>query len=184
MKKILILILIAVIFGGGFWVYYNLVYLGIPENISRLDREIKVKNERLISAEIIAQEMDLVAKLIERNLALSTKDSLAEDASMPFLNYVTGVLAELEIKLIAIEPKRRRTQVDHIKTPYALIIDCSYEEFGKLVTKLEKSERLVTVESFNVDNGFRKAQGYKGARDPEDHVIEMEISTLTLIKRN
>ena len=103
---------------------------------------------------------------------------------LPFLNSVTELLEDLEIKLISIEPKRRRTQIDHIKTPYALSIECSYEEFGKLITLLEKSERLITVESFLIDNGFRKAQARKTATDPKDHIIEMEISTLTLIKRN
>jgi Tfp pilus assembly protein PilO len=184
MKKVLILALIAIVFGGGFWAYYNLVYPGLPEQIAELDREMKGKNEKLISAEILAQEMDLVASLIERNLALSARDSLAEDASMPFLNYVTQLLEDHDIKLISIEPKRRRTQIDHIKTPYALAVECRYEEFGKLVTALEKSERLITIESFTVDNSFRKAQAKKDMVDPNDHVIELEISTLTLIKRN
>lgn len=183
MKKILILVLIAIVFGGGFWIYYNLIYPDIPDRITRFDREIKGKNERLISAEILAQEMDMVARLIERNLALSAQDSLAEDASMPFLNYVTELLQNLDIKLISMEPKRRRTQMDHIKTPYAMSVECSYEDFGQLVTLLEKSERLITVESFLIDNGFRRAPGAGEFRDPEDHVIEMEISTLTLIKR-
>lgn len=183
MKKVLILILIAVVFGGGFWTYYNFSFPGIPEDIAQLDNEINTKNEKLISADILAQEMDLVAKLIERNLALSARDSLAEDASMPFLNYVTLLLQDLEIKLVSLEPKRSRTQIDHIKTPYAIVIECTYEEFGKLVTQLEKSDRLITFESFMVDNGFRKAHASTELRDPNDHVFEVEISTLTLIKR-
>jgi Tfp pilus assembly protein PilO len=183
MKKVLILILVAIVFGGGFWTYYNFMFPKLPKQIERLDSEIDTKNEKLISAEILAQEMDLVAKMIERNLALSAQDSLAEDASMPFLDYVTSLLQDLEIKLISLEPKRQRSQIDYIKTPYAMVIECSYEEFGKLVNQLEKSARLITIESFLVDNGFRKAQAGREMRDPKDHTIEVEISTLTLIKR-
>jgi Tfp pilus assembly protein PilO len=184
MKKNLILLFIALLFGGGFWLYYNMVYLKIPTQISDLDRKVRLENEKLISAEILAQEMKLVAELIERNLATSAQDSLAEDASMPFLNYVTGVLQKLEIKMISLQPKKRRTLVDHIKTPYAMTIECSYDDFGKLVTELEKSERLITVESFLCDNGFRKAVTLGNeVRPPEDRTFEMEISTLTLIKR-
>jgi len=183
MKKILLLLLIALIFGGGFWLYYNMVYLKLPVQIAELDRQIQSENEKLISAEILSQELDLVAQLIERNLATSAQDSLAEDASMPFLNYVTNLLRQLEIKLITLEPKKRRTQLDHIKTPYALSVECSYAEFGKLVTELEKSERLISVESFIVDNGFRKASATQSKiRAMEDRLFEMEISTLTLIK--
>jgi Tfp pilus assembly protein PilO len=184
MKKNLILLLIALVFGGGFWYYYNMVYQNFPDQIGELDRRIHLENEKLISAEILAQEMRMVAELIERNLAVSSQDSLAEDASIPFLNYLTNVLQDLDIKLISLEPKKRRTQVDHIKTPYGMSVECSYEDFGKLVTTLEKSERLITVESFLVDNGLRKSAGYeKEMRNPEDHIFEMEISTLTLIKR-
>ncbi|MCX6640672.1 MAG: type 4a pilus biogenesis protein PilO [bacterium] len=184
MQKLLILLLIAVVFGGGFWLYYNMVYAGIPDKITALDREIRSKNERLISAEILAQELDLVSTLIERNLALSAQDSLAEDASMPFLDAVTQLLQDLDIKLISVEPKPRRTQLDHIKTPYDLTVECTYAKFGELVNKLEQSERLVTVESFSVDNGFRKAASTRTeTRAIDEHAFEMEISTLTLIKR-
>ena len=183
MKKILLLLLIALIFGGGFWLYYNMVYVKLPVQIAELDRQIQAENEKLISAEILSQELDLVAQLIERNLATSAQDSLAEDASMPFLNYVTNLLRQLDIKLITLEPKKRRTQLDHIKTPYALSVECSYVEFGKLVTELEKSERLISVESFIVDNGFRRASASETrTRALEDRLFEMEISTLTLIK--
>jgi len=51
------------------------------------------------------------------------------------------------------------------------------------VTELEKSERLISVESFLVDNGFRKASVSESkTRAMEDRLFEMEISTLTLIK--
>jgi Tfp pilus assembly protein PilO len=183
MKKVLSLLLIALIFGGGFWLYYNMVYQKIPIQISELDKQIRQENEKLISAEILSQELDLVAQLIERNLATSAQDSLAEDASMPFLNFVTNLLQQLEIKLISLEPKKRRSQLDHIKTPYALAVECSYEDFGKLITELEKSERLISVESFVVDNGFRRASASESKdRAFEDRLFEMEISTLTLIK--
>jgi Tfp pilus assembly protein PilO len=183
MKKILMLLLIALVFGGGFWLYYNMIYVKIPVRVAELDRQIQAENEKLISAEILAQELELVSQLIERNLATSAQDSLAEDASMPFLNYVTNLLRQLDIKLISLEPKKRRAQLDHIKTPYALAVECSYEDFGKLVTELEKSERLISVESFIVDNGFRKASTRESKRrDLEDRLFEVEISTLTLIK--
>jgi len=185
MKKNLILLAIALIFGGGFWLYYNMEYLNFPSRITNLERTLRAENEKLISAEILAQEMQLVSELIEKNLATSSQDSLAEDASMPFLNYVTEILQDLDIKLITLEPKKRRTQVDYIKTPYSMAVECSYNEFGKLLTRLEKSERLITVESFLVDNGFRKAASLKQdkGRAAEDRLFEMEISTLTLIKR-
>ena len=183
MKKNLFLLIILMIFGGGFWLYYNMVYVEKPRLIRRLDREIQEQNEKLISAQILAEELDLVAKLIERNLAQSARDSLAEDASMPFMEDVATMLDELEIVLMLIEPGRRINMVDYIKTPYELKINATYKQFLDFINRLEKSERLVTVEEFEIDNGIRKAEKSRDKRKGQNSQdITMKISTLTLLK--
>ena len=183
MKKNLFMLIILLIFGGGFWIYYNMVYSEKPRLIRRLDRTIQEKNEKLISAQILAKELDLVAKLIEKNLAQSARDSLAEDASMPFMEDVATILDELDIVLLNIEPGRRVNMVDFIKTPYELKINATYKQFLDFISRLEKSERLVTVEEFEIDNGIRKATKSRERRKGQNaQDITMKISTLTLLK--
>jgi Tfp pilus assembly protein PilO len=183
MKKNLVMLMILLIFGGGFWVYYNMVYLEKPRTIRRLDRQIRQKNEELISAQIIAKELDLVAKLIDRNLAQSARDSLAEDASMPFMEDVATMLDDLGIVLLNIKPGRRVNMIDYIKTPYELKINASYKQFLDFINTLEKSERLVTLEEFEIDNGIRKAEKARERRAGHNaQNITLKISTLTLLK--
>jgi len=183
MKKNLVMLIILLVFGGGFWIYYNVFYLQKPRLMRQLDREIQEKNEKLISAQILAEELNLVAKLIEKNLAQSTRDSLAEDASVPFMEDVATMLDKLGITLVSMEPGRRLNMVDYIKTPYELKVKATYRQFLDLINLLEKSERLVTVEEFELDNGIRKAaKSHENRGGQNTQEISLKISTLTLLK--
>ena len=184
MKKNLYMLIMVLVFGLSAYFYYSFVYVEQPRKIRRLKTEIEALNEKLISAQILARELDQVAKLIEKNLALSARDSLAEDASIPFLIDVTNILEELDIKLIKLKPGNRVNMRDYLKSPYDLRIECTYEQMGKLINRLEKSERLVTVEGFDIDNAIRKIKDARNKdRNPDNHDIDLMISTLTLIKR-
>ena len=55
-----------------------------------LEEEQQELNENLISAQILASQLDRVFTLFQENLALSKADSLADDASLPFLNNLTS----------------------------------------------------------------------------------------------
>ncbi len=183
MKRNLIMLLMLVLFGGSAWGYYNWIYSDYPSKIRQLDRTLQLRDEKLISAQIIHQQLDLVSNLIEKNLALSKSDSLAEDASLPFLEYITGFLDELEIKLTKLEPGKKSARLDYVRTPYTLTIEASYEKLGKFINQLEKSERLITVEQFEIDNAVRKSGSQAEKTDLSAHELVIKISTLTLIKQ-
>lgn len=184
MKRNLILLALLVLFGGSAWGYHNWIYTKYPARIRQLDRTIQLRDEKLISAQIIHQQLDLVAKLIERNLAYSKSDSLAEDASLPFMNYITSIMKELEIKLVKMEPGKKSARLDYVRTPYTLTIEASYEKLGKFINQLEKSERLITVEQFEIDNAIRKSGAQaERAGDLSSKMMVLRVSTLTLIKQ-
>ncbi|MDP8239017.1 MAG: type 4a pilus biogenesis protein PilO [Candidatus Hatepunaea meridiana] len=184
MKRNLILLIILVLFGGSAWGYYNWVYSEYPQKIRQFDRTIQLRDEKLISAQIIHQQLDLVANLIEKNLAFSKSDSLAEIASLPFINYVTGILEELKIDMNKLEPGKKSARLDYVRVPYTLTLDASYQQLGKFINRLEKSERLITVEQFEIDNAIRKSGAKTDkTQDRSIHEIVLKISTLTLIKQ-
>lgn len=184
MKKNLLMLAVLVLFGGGIWGYYQFVFPEFPKQIAQLNRTIQLRDERLISAQIIHSQLDLVANLIEKNLAFSKADSLAEDASLPFMEYITDLLKQLEIKLIKMEPGKRSARLDYVRVPYTLVVEASYEKLGKFINMVEKSERLITIEQFEIDNSVRKSGAQmEKASDIHSHPVTMRISTLTLIKQ-
>lgn len=182
MKKTLIALLILLIFGGGHYIYQRVVYSELPREIRQLDKTIARENEKLIAAQIIASELQQVTRLIEGNLALSLKDSLAEDASMPFMDYVTDLLDEMDVRLVRIQPGQRIRLADYIKTPYTLDVEASYANMVNFLNSLEKSDRLVTVEKFDLANSVKRSEESVKRGDIDKRPLAITISTLTLLK--
>ncbi len=182
MKKTITALLILVVFGLGHYLYHRLVYAELPRQIRQLDMTISRENEKLIAAQIIARELQQVTRLIEGNLALSLRDSLAEDASMPFMDYVTDLLREMDVRLIRIQPGQRVHMADYIKTPYVLEVESSYANMVNFLNRLEKSDRLVTVETFELSNSVKRSEESVQRGDIDRRPLAITISTLTLLK--
>ena len=166
----------------SYWVSASLLIGEKPFEIRVLEEEQQELNENLISAQILASQLDRVFTLFQENLALSKADSLADDASLPFLNNLTYMLEELDIKLLGIKPKPRIDKMTYFKAPYIITLECSYDQFGKFLSEIERSPRLITIDEFEVKNGIERIK----ANTNEDKLIYQEfvvnLSTITLVK--
>tara|TARA_B100000073_G_scaffold120020_2_gene97331 strand:- start:1115 stop:1690 length:576 start_codon:yes stop_codon:yes gene_type:complete len=177
-----------ILFGGlilltlTYWVSSSFLIADKPLEIMVLEEEQQELNENLISAKILASELDRVFTLFQENLALSKADSLADDANLPFLNNLTDMLEELDIKLLGIKPKPRIDKITYLKAPYIVTLECTYEQFGKFLSEMERSPRLITVDEFEVKNGIERIK----ANTEEEKLIFQEfvvnLSTITLVK--
>jgi|TARA_B100001250_G_C19696208_1_gene742656 Tfp pilus assembly protein PilO len=166
----------------SYWLTASILIGDKPFEIRVLEEEQQELNENLISAQILASQLDRVFTLFQENLALSKADSLADDASLPFLNNLTDVLEELDIKLLGIKPKPRIDKITYFKAPYIVTLECSYDQFGKFLSELERSPRLITIDEFEVKNGIERIK----ANTDEEKLIYQEfvvnLSTITLVK--
>ena len=166
----------------SYWVSASLLIGEKPFEIRVLEEEQQELNENLISAQILASQLDRVFTLFQENLALSKADSLADDDSLPFLNNLTDMLEELDIKLLGIKPKPRIDKITYFKAPYIITLECSYDQFGKYLSEIERSPRLITIDEFEVKNAIERIK----ANTNEDKLIYQEfvvnLSTITLVK--
>ena len=158
----------------SYWVSASLLIGEKPFEIRVLEEEQQELNENLISAQILASQLDRVFTLFQENLALSKADSLADDASLPFLNNLTDMLEELDIKLLGIKPKPRIDKITYFKAPYIITLECSYDQFGKFLSEIERSPRLITIDEFEVKNGIERIK----ANTNEDKLIYQELNDL------
>ena len=139
-------------------------------------------NFAYITAQILSDESYFVYNLFEKNLALSKQDSLADDASLPFMKNLMEMVNIHGITLLNIKPKPRVEKTKYIAAPYEIIMQCSYEQLGKFMSDLEKSPRLVTIDAFNVKNGIERIKSNATEMDLREQIIEIHLSTLTMIK--
>jgi len=166
----------------SYWVSASVLIGEKPFEITVLEEEQQELNENLISAQILASQLDRVFTLFQENLALSKSDSLADDANLPFLNNLTDMLDELEIKLLGIKPKPRVDKITYFKAPYLITLECTFDQFGKFLSEVERSPRLITLDEFEVKNGIERIK----ANTEEEKLMEQEfvvnLSTITLVK--
>jgi Tfp pilus assembly protein PilO len=182
MRKVLVALVLLAVVGLGFYYYQKLVYNPKPVRVKELDRVIQQENEKLIAAQIIANELKHVTKLIEGNLAQSARDSLAQDASLPFMNQVTDILQTYGINLVSIEPGVRRNYADYLQTPYYLEIRTSYKSLVNFLNDVEKNNRLVTVEKIELKGNVKAVQALAKEGILDKRAMLITLSTLTLLK--
>ena len=181
-KRNIVLYGCLIVLSLSYWLSASFLIGEKPFEIRVLEEEQQELNENLISAQILASQLDRVFTLFQENLALSKADSLADDASLPFLNNLTDMLEDLDIKLLGIKPKPRIDKITYFKAPYIITLECSYDQFGKFLTEIERSPRLITIDEFEVKNGIERIK----ANTDEERLLFQEfvvnLSTITLVK--
>ena len=181
-KRNIILFGALVLLTISYWASASMLIGEKPFEIRLLEEEQEELNENLISAQILASQLDRVFTLFQENLALSKADSLADDANLPFLNSLTDILDDLDIKLLGIKPKPRVDKITYFKAPYLITLECTFEQFGMFLSEVERSPRLITVDEFEVKNGIERVK----ANTEEEKLLEQEfvvnLSTITLVK--
>tara|TARA_B110000495_G_scaffold90671_1_gene78321 strand:- start:325 stop:900 length:576 start_codon:yes stop_codon:yes gene_type:complete len=181
-KRNIILFGALVLLTISYWASASVLIGEKPFEIRLLEEEQEELNENLISAQILASQLDRVFTLFQENLALSKADSLADDANLPFLNSLTDILDDLDIKLLGIKPKPRIDKITYFKAPYIITLECTFEQFGMFLSEIERSPRLITVDEFEVKNGIERVK----ANTEEEKLLEQEfvvnLSTITLVK--
>ena len=181
-KRNIVLFGCLIVLSLSYWLSASFLIGEKPFEIRVLEEEQQELNENLISAQILASQLDRVFTLFQENLALSKADSLADDANLPFLNNLTDMLEDLDIKLLGIKPKPRIDKITYFKAPYIITLECSYDQFGKFLTEIERSPRLITIDEFEVKNGIERIK----ANTDEERLLFQEfvvnLSTITLVK--
>jgi len=184
MKRNIILGSLLGVYILAFWIGKSISFNAKPEIIMDLEDEQVTVNEKLITAQILSESLDRVYNIFEHNLALNKKDLINENSSMDFLNNLTDLLNKLEIKILHLKPSVLRKKGVYTYTPYEIIIQCDYDKFGKFITKIENSDRLIKIEEFAMKNGIEKLSQAKTPDKLFNQTIELVISTITVSKYN
>ena len=179
----IILFIISILFIITNSLLYSYLYNDKYDLIILLEEEQKIANEKFITAQILSEKLDNVYNVFEQNLAADNNDPKNKEANMLFLKDLTDILERLDIKLLQIEPggKKKKGLLTYI--PYLMELKCNYEEVGKLITELEASNRLITIEEIIIKNGIEKIKKNSNNSDEiTDIKTLLSINTITLNK--
>ena len=178
-----ILFIVTLLFISLNYILVSFFFTSKIDLIEELEEEQKIVNEKFITAQILSEELDNVYSVFEQNLASNKNDPKNKESNMLFLKDLTDILEKLEIKLIQIEPGGKKRKGLLTLIPYTMELKCNYEEIGKLVTELEASNRLITVDEIIIKNGIEKIKKNSNNQDAINDVKTiLSINTVTLNK--
>jgi len=182
-NKNIILVILSILFIITNSLLYSYIYDYKYDLIIDLEDEQKIVNEKFITAQILSEKLNNVYNVFEQNLANDNNDPKNKEANMVFLKDLTDVLEKLDIKLLQIEPGGKKKIGFLTYIPYTMELKCSYEEIGKLITELEASNRLITIEDLIIKNGIEKIKRNSNTIDElSDIRTLLSINTITLNK--
>ncbi len=182
MQRIITGYILLLAFGLGLNHYFTNVYPPKPDEFLRQDGKLVLEQEKLNSAKILASELDRVEALIQNNLASSKNDPLAQDASVDFLNYMLEVLDELGCEITLMKTHTKDKSANYVRTPYEVGFKGTYKKFGRFINRIEKSDRLVQLELFKVDNDLTRLNFARSLEDLKEHEFVVKLSTMTLVR--
>jgi len=179
----IILVILSILFIITNSLLYSYIYDYKYDLIIDLEDEQKIVNEKFITAQILSEKLNNVYNVFEQNLANDNNDPKNKEANMVFLKDLTDVLEKLDIKLLQIEPGGKKKIGFLTYIPYTMELKCTYEEIGKLITELEASNRLITIEDLIIKNGIEKIKRTSNAIDEINDIRTLlSINTITLNK--
>jgi hypothetical protein len=191
MKENLIVLMLVLVLLLGCYYYYNNIVVPQPKRLVELKSQIEEKNKQLLAAQILAEQREGVTQLINNNLIEGRDDSLAEKASVPFLQYLTSTMDRLDIRLLTLSPMDIIDVKDpssdeireYLQIPYEMRILASYEELGRFLDVLEKSSQLIRVANFIVSNEIDQTTNQDEiVGKPRQHPISLQINALAILK--
>ena len=183
LNRNIILLIVTLLFISLNYILVSFFFTSKIDLIEELEEEQKIVNEKFITAQILSEELDNVYSVFEQNLASNKNDPKNKESNMLFLKDLTDILEKLEIKLIQIEPGGKKRKGLLTLIPYTMELKCNYEEIGKLVTELEASNRLITVDEIIIKNGIEKIKKNSNNQDAINDVKTiLSINTVTLNK--
>ena len=182
MIRTVILVTFSVLIFSAIQIGNNYYFNEKPDIIMDLGIDQKKANEKFITAQLLSSSLNRVYQIFIQNLTFNNKRKSEKNDSIDFLNYLTNVLNKLEIKILSIKPKSSEKRGKNLYNPYEIDIKSSYEKFGKFITQLEQTTRLIEIEEITLNNGLERIRSTNRGEQLQTQDYTLIISTISLNK--
>ena len=182
MIRTIILFTFSVLIFSAIQIGNNFYFNEKPDIIMDLEIDQKKANEKFITAQLLSSSLNRVYQIFIQNLTFNNKGKSEKNDSIDFLNYLTDLLNKLEIKILSIKPKSSEKRGKNLYNPYEIDIKSSYEKFGKFITQLEQTTRLIEIEEITLNNGLERIRSTNRGEQLQTQDYTLIISTISLNK--
>lgn len=149
MKSGLILLIVLVVAALGL-IPADLMYASqfVPR-FKEIEKQRIVTSNQLATAKIVSENLTHVRELVFRNMDFPGQKESASQESVLF-DFLTSCINDLKMKLVSVRPLRP-TEDGRVTTyGYDILLEGDFFSLGELCAKLENSQRVLALTSFEV----------------------------------
>jgi hypothetical protein len=182
--------------GQGLFAFLAILAIGIiPADIfytsrfvprfKNLEKERIVISNQLATAKIVSENLDHVRDLVFRNMVFpGQKDSVTHETVI--FDFLTTCVNDLKMRIVSVRPLLPIEEGRVTTYGYDIQLEGDFFSLGELCSKLESSQRVMALTSFDVSHtGAKGRSDAKGKTSPSGRhgvVIKMHLDTFRVKK--
>jgi len=148
-RKYLYLLLLIAITAVAFFYFSNDTISAKTRRISAYDRRIKQEQEKLNSAKVLNEQLQLVSKVIMNSMT-SEKDFSSDEVNS-FIKILADLADKYQIAVHSLFPKVVSSLSRHyLEQLYTMELNCTFIQMGQFLGDLESFDHIIKVKTLDV----------------------------------
>ena len=149
-ERYLIVLLGIILLSFVFFYTGGLMINNEIKDIKKYDKKIDKAVEQLNSAQVLNKELSGVAKVIRNSITDSDTEKFSAVEINAFANQLANFADTLQIPIISLSPKESYSPGKVMEHQFTLVLECTYVQLGKFITKLERSDQIIRINTLDV----------------------------------
>lgn len=128
-----------------------------------LEKQRIITSNQLATAKIVSENLNHVRDLVYRNMEFpGQKDSVSQESIL--FDFLTSCVNDLKMRLVSVRPSHPSVQGRVTTYGYDIQLEGDFFSFGEFCSKLENSQRLLALTSFEVSQVGKEQQASPAAK--------------------
>lgn len=180
-QKYLILLSLMILISILFFYFSSEIISSKVKRIARLDRRIKVEQEKLNSAKVLNEQLQQFSKVIMNSI--SDEDKFTTDEANAFVKKLADLADLYKIAVRSIVPKVITTvSRKYAEELYTLELNCTFVQMGQFLTDLESFDNIIKVKTLDVRPQSVDKKAIYDEKQVTHYRVTLEISAFKIVK--
>lgn len=151
------------------------------KKITKIDKKIKINQEKLNSAKVLNQELSQVSKVIANTLT-ENKELSVDEANL-FIKQLADLCDRYRISVISMFPRISYANNKILEQQFTIEVECTYVQLGQFLTSLEAFDYILKVNTLDVKpiSGNKDIQKLNGETL---YRVTLELSIFKIVKES
>ena len=150
MKSINVATVIIILLIGASITVERLYVSKLEKKFIVLEKKRIVTSNKLATAKIVSENLNHVRDLVYKNMDFK-QQGYSQARENDYFAFLTSCVNDLKLKLVSLRPVNSYTKGRVTVYPYDIEIEGNFFKFGELCAKFENSHRIISTETFEVE---------------------------------